>query len=57
MDMGLSGVSLSKPEGKPTPVSDTMNSEPEQVNSDVYDPVIESPPTVETASVKFIKYI
>lgn len=55
--MGLSGVSLSKPEGKPTPVSDTMNSEPEQVNSDVYDPVIENSPTVETSSVKFIKYI
>ncbi|XP_073957522.1 uncharacterized protein [Choristoneura fumiferana] len=57
MDMGFNGVSLSKPEGKPTPASDTMVSEPEQLNSDVYDPVIESSPVVETSSVKFIKYI
>lgn len=54
MDMGLSGVGLSKP-GAVIPASDPT--EPSQLDSDVYDPVTEA---VEPTTQMFnnsIKYI
>ncbi|XP_049880950.1 uncharacterized protein LOC126377301 [Pectinophora gossypiella] len=42
MDMGAGGVSLSKPGGSnPTPADVTATTEPQQLDSDVYDPVTE----------------
>ncbi|CAG4979552.1 unnamed protein product [Parnassius apollo] len=62
MDMGIDGVSLSKPGGSNNPsntdITDTL--EPTQVNSDVYDPVTEDPNYVTTSKAIFknsISYI
>ncbi|CAH2050173.1 unnamed protein product, partial [Iphiclides podalirius] len=66
MDMGIDGVSFSKPGGGSTPINTVSNmdtasdAEPTQVNSDVYDPVTENPNYVSTSKPLFrnsIRYI
>lgn len=64
MDMGIDGVSLSKPGGNPlntaTNADITNDIEPTQVNSDVYDSVTEDPDYEKTSQPMFknsIRYI
>lgn len=58
MDMGASGVSLSKPGGTQSNLSEdstsATTSEPIQLDSDVYDPVTEIANTSEKSTFKSI---
>ncbi|XP_011559223.3 uncharacterized protein LOC105389751 isoform X1 [Plutella xylostella] len=59
MDMGLSGVSLSKPGGSggTNPGTASEPGEPTQVNADVYDPVTETIKATKSPFLNAIKYI